>query len=227
MARNNQYPEDTLLRCGLVVCGYCGRNGVVTRKASNKIDYRCKSSGDKERGICEGFTVLARKLDEAAWEHAVEIIKDRHILEQKLQEKKRQSPTDGEYAPINRKLKEVEKEMQNLIMLGQYSQCEETVKTLGKLLAQLEREKLGLLEEEKKLQNLDIMYKEEQEKIAEFGKRCATYRQKLEDTDTIFTYEEKREVLEYFGIKAFVWRAYHTPRFKIVSSGQRLVSPLP
>src|SRR5712692_1821502 len=75
-ARNNKNPEDTLLRCGLVICGYCKRNGVVTRKSDNKIDYRCKSSGDKERGECKGFIILARILDAAAWEHTVEIIKD-------------------------------------------------------------------------------------------------------------------------------------------------------
>ncbi len=174
--------------------------------------------GDRERGICEGFTILARTLDAAAWKHAVEIIKEPELVEQKLQEKKRQNPTDIEFAPINRRLQEIEREIQNLIKLGQYSQIDETVETLGRMLAQLEREKIGLLEEKKKLQNLDVLYKAEQETLISFEKRCAIYRQKLEDPNAMFTYAEKREVLEYFGIKAFVWRNNHTPRFKIISS---------
>lgn len=226
-ARNNQQPEDTLLRCGLVICGYCGRNGVVTRKSNEKTDYRCKSSGDRERGECEGFTICARKLDQAAWEHAIEIIKDPTILEQKLQEKQRQNPTKEEHAPINRRLKEIEKEVQNLRAMGQHSQSDEVLKALGTLLAGLERERLGLLEEEKKLQDLDLLYKDEQEKLLAFRKHCSIYREKLENSNATFTYQEKREALEYFDIKAFVWRVHHTPRFRIVSSGSCLVTPSP
>jgi hypothetical protein len=218
-ARNNQQPEDTLLRCGLVQCGYCGRNGVVTRKGTGKIDYRCKSTGDRERGVCEGFTILARNLDAAAWADAVKIIKDPTTLAQKMQAHKRQNPTDGEHAPVNRRLKEIEKEVQNLMTMGRYAQCEESIETLGKVLAGLEREKLGLLQEQKKLQNLDLLYKEEQEKIAAFEKRCEIYRQRLEDPEAQFLYQEKREALEYFGIKALVWRVHHKPHFSIVSEG--------
>lgn len=225
-SRNNKNPEDTLLRCGLVTCGYCGRNGVVTRKSEGKIDYRCKSSGDRERGECEGFIILARILDEAAWQHAVEIIKDPKMVAQKVQQQKQQNPTAGEFDPINRRLKEIEKEVQNIIKMGQYAQSEDYVDILGRLLHQMEREKLGLLGEQAKLQNLDELYKKEQEAIAAFENRCATYRQKLEDPNACFTYSEKREALEYFGIKALVWRAGHTPRFKIESSVPSVVSPL-
>lgn len=225
-ARNNQQPEDTLLRCGLVQCGYCGRNGVVTRKGNGKIDYRCKSTGDRERGVCEGFTVLARTLDAAAWADAVAIIKNPVAFEQKMQSKKQQNPTDGEYAPVNRRLKEIEKEVQNLYTMGQYSQDADSLKTLGKLLAGLEREKLGLLQEQKKLQNIDLLYKKEQEKIAAFEKRCAIYREKLEDSNTEFSYQEKREALEYFGIKALVWRVHHKPHFSIISEGMCLCVPV-
>lgn len=225
-AQYNSQPEDTLLRNGLVVCGYCGRNGVVTRKAKNKIDYRCKSSGDPERGICEGFTIVAHNLDAAAWEYAIEIIKDPTILELKMQERKQKNPIDEEHAPINRRLKRVEKEVQNVITMGQYSQNEATAKTLGKMLAQLEREIRGILEEQKKLQDIDLLYKEEQEKIAIFEKCCENYRLRLEEPDAIFTYQEKREVLEYFSIKALVWRSHHKPRFRIVSNGECLAYSL-
>ncbi len=218
-ARNNQQPEDTLLRCGLVVCGYCGRNGVVTRKGNGKIDYRCKSSGDPERGVCEGFIVLARSVDAAAWAGAIKIITNPAQFEEKMQVHKQQNQTEGEHAPINRRLKDIEKEVQNLMTMGQYSQDADSLKTLGRLLIGLEKEKAGLLLEQKKLQNIDILYKEKQEKIAAFEKRCSLYREKLEGTTTEFSYQEKREALEYFGIKALVWRANHRPHYQIVSDG--------
>ncbi|HEY5002683.1 MAG TPA: hypothetical protein VII61_05995, partial [Ktedonobacteraceae bacterium] len=62
-----------------------------------------------------------------------------------------------------------------------------------------------------------LLYKEEQEKIAAFKKRCEMYRQKLEEPDATFTYQEKREALEYFGVKVLVWRVYHKPRYSIAS----------
>lgn len=224
-ALNNKHPEDTLLRCGLVICGYCERNGVVTRHTGGKIDYRCKSSGDKERGECEGFVILARTLDEAAWQHAIEIIKDPLMVAQKLQQKKRKNPTEDEFSPIERRLKEFEKEVQNLLKMGRYAQDDDSVESLGKLLHELEREKLGLLAEQKKLQNIDLLYMEEQEAIAAFEKRCIIYREKLEDPNASFSYQEKREALEYFGVKALVWRVHHTPHFKIVSTCPSVLSP--
>ncbi|MGH2497909.1 MAG: recombinase family protein [Ktedonobacteraceae bacterium] len=225
-SRNNKYPEDTLLRCGLVVCGYCERNGVVTRKSDNKIDYRCKSTGDKERGECEGFTIAAHILDNAAWQHAVEIIKDPKQVAQKLQEKKRKNPTEGEFSPIERRLREIEKEVQNLLKMGRYAQNEDSIESLGRLLHDLERENLGLLTEQKKLQKLELLYKEEQEAIAAFEQRCIIYREKLEDPDASFSYQEKREALKYFGIKAHVWRLRHDPHFEIASASLSVVFPL-
>ena len=224
-SRNNKHPEDSLLRCGLVICGYCGRNGVVTRKNRSRVDYRCKSTGDSERGECKGFTITARLVDEDAWKRAVEIINDPTILTQTLQKKKGKNPTEGEFDPINRQLRDIEKEVQNIITLGRFAQDEESVKSLGKLLADAERRKLGLLAEQKKLQNLDLLYQEEQQKITAFEERCAIYRQKLTDPNASFSYAEKREALEYFGIRALVWRKEHTPQFRIVSIETDVLSP--
>ena len=70
------------------------------------------------------------------------------------------------------------------------------------------------------------MYKEEQEALAEFERRCVIYKQKLTCPDASFSYQEKREALEFFGIKTLVRRRGHTPRFKIVSSVQSVLFPL-
>jgi site-specific DNA recombinase len=42
--RNNRHPEDTLLRCGMAVCGTCGHNLTVDRgknRGKTRIRYRC------------------------------------------------------------------------------------------------------------------------------------------------------------------------------------------
>jgi hypothetical protein len=48
----------------------------------------------------------------------------------------------------------------------------------------------------------------------------------LEDPNSHFSYQEKREALEFFGIRALVWRKEHKPHFSIVSTDSDLVSPL-
>ncbi|HET9919551.1 MAG TPA: recombinase family protein [Ktedonobacteraceae bacterium] len=217
LALNNTNREDTLLRSGFVVCGYCNRNGVVTHKSNGKINYRCKSTGDRERGECEGFTIATHKLDSAVWQHVVEIITNPNMIAQKFDEITGKNPAEGEILPVERRLQEIEKEVQSLVKMGQYAQSEEVVATFGKLLAQLEREKIGLLNEQKELQRIDLLYREKQKAIA-------VYRQKLEDLDDSFSYREKREVLDFFGVKVYVWRVGHTPRFKIISNAENVLS---
>jgi DNA invertase Pin-like site-specific DNA recombinase len=69
--RNNQTPEATLLRGGVVVCGYCGRPMNVvkrTRKNGNVAWYYVCQNRALEKSRCpERPCISACELDEAAW----------------------------------------------------------------------------------------------------------------------------------------------------------------
>lgn len=231
--RNNKDPQATLLRAGLVVCGYCGFNMVVRhqlKKLGNKyypsVSYSC-GKGEQALGECRRVIIVSHIVDEAAWEHAVEIIKDPQLVAQKLAEKKRKNPTDGEFAPLERRdkrLKEIEDEVQNLVKLAQQAPFSIVLETTAKLLAGLERERQGLLQEHAKLTHIDKEFKKEQDALLVFEKRCETMRSQLENPDFEPTYEFKREALEYFGIKARVWRVDHKPHFIITYGPPSVVS---
>lgn len=225
--RHNSYTPNELLRCGLVVCGHCGGTMSVHRQVSQGfVNYVC-NKGNQGFGYCRRTAIRCIILDEAAWGHALEIIKDPSLVAQKLEQRRRKNPTDGEFDPINRRdkrLNEIEQEITNLVTLAQKAPSMTVLETTGKLLAELDKEKKGLLEERKQLVDLDTEYKKEQEALALFAKKCATMRTLVADPAYMPSYEFKREAIEYFGIKAHVWRVGHTPRYTISGNPPDIVS---
>lgn len=63
--RNNKNPQDALLRCGLVFCGYCGGKMVVNRQRFGTM-YRCPQHSGFAKCKQQG-SILVRTADKAAW----------------------------------------------------------------------------------------------------------------------------------------------------------------
>jgi hypothetical protein len=74
------------------------------------------------------------------------------------------------------------------------------------------------------LLDIEAKKKRETDNLAAFEQRCAMWRKKLKSKNAEFTFAEKREAIEYFGIKARVWRDEHTPQFTISSKPPSIVS---
>jgi hypothetical protein len=61
--RNNPNPEDTLLRAGYAVCGYCGY-GLAVNRDKGRAEYRCSQTRKSDKQG-HSFNISARLLDEA------------------------------------------------------------------------------------------------------------------------------------------------------------------
>jgi site-specific DNA recombinase len=112
--RNNKHPEDTLLRSGHIVCGYCGHNLAVHRdKGKDFISYRCymENMGYDE---CRGTTTGARLADTIAWQKAIEIIVNPALLAKELERRKIDDPTKGAIAAAENLLIAVNEKIINL-----------------------------------------------------------------------------------------------------------------
>lgn len=84
--RNNKKPEESLLRAGLIICGECQGNMSVIRdrrKEDYYVHYKCNRFAGLI-GRCVGTQITAHLVDDAAWERAVEIIRDPSQVEAKI-----------------------------------------------------------------------------------------------------------------------------------------------
>lgn len=228
-ARNNDDPTDALLRCGLVFCAYCGAPMTFSRRPNGHI-YKCRRKQFPNGDCKESGAISSRLLDAAAWEYAESIIIDPIHVALKVQEKRRPNTTVHDFAPIVRRdqrLSEIEAEMQKLIIMGQKAPIETVLKTIPALLTALEEEKKTLEKERRELEHIEELYKKEDEALTQFEERCATWRQQINTPGYEPPYQFKREVLEFFGIKAHVKRRETTSNYEFTCHPPSIVSIIP
>ncbi len=223
--RNNKQGELTLLRAGFAKCGNCGRNASakINRQGSSYefIYYRCTSHMNRSSHKCIGCSALnARTVDNAAWQKAVEIIRDPSIVDAAIAKRRTGDPT------ANRK-KQINKDLANI-----NAERSELQATLLRMIKEriLDRNTEGVLTNRlKELEQLEYKYKSEflddskihqqwdaaQRKLERVHQKCAVMREKLNDPTYEPSYKEKREMIEFFGIFATIWESGRIPRFKI------------
>lgn len=231
-ARNNPLPHESLLRSGLAKCGYCGGNLGVHREkprpghGKGRTIYFCAKSRAEYQG-CKSFGIHAHILDDAAWEHALEIISDPFKVDQRIKELSSDDPTADRRKQIIQKLKEIKQEQATLReRLTKLNLDAGTEQFLSQRLQDLASQEAGYNQE---LDSDEVLYqrwKELQRRVKELHNFCAEMREKLSDPEYIAPYEKKREVCEFFGITARLWAKDHTPRFQVECNPPDIVSIL-
>jgi hypothetical protein len=225
--RNNKQDELTLLRAGFAKCGNCGRNlstRVLRRGPEGRyiyVYYRCSSHMNNASNKCIGCSAMSAKtIDDAAWQKAVEIIRDPSIVDAEVANRRTADPTASRRKQINKELASIKSERENL------------QSDLLRLIRErkLDRNTEGVLTNRlKELEQLEYKYNSEllddskvhqqweaaQRKLEKIHQKCAVMREKLSDPTYEPGYKEKREMIEFFGIFATVWESGHKPRFKI------------
>jgi len=232
--RNNKQGELTLLRAGFAKCGNCGRNvsARIARQGSKYeyIYYRCTAHMNGASRKCIGCSAMnAKTVDDAAWQKAVEIIRDPSIVDAAIAERRSKDPTASRRKQINKEIASLEAERKDLQadllrMIRERSLDRNTegvltnrLKEIEKLVNQLNSE---LLDDEKIHQQWDAV----QRKLEKMHQRCAVMREKLDDPAYEPDYKTKRDLIEFFGITATIWETGHKPRFKIQFNPPEIVS---
>ncbi|MBO0796642.1 MAG: recombinase zinc beta ribbon domain-containing protein, partial [Ktedonobacteraceae bacterium] len=227
--RNARNPEDALLRCGLIYCGYCGCRMTMMHSGKRPTVYAC-ATYHKRIGKCKGTTIVASIIDREAWNYAVEIIRNPALVEQALEAQKKQDNTERDLSPIERSISNVERKIKNYkrtidsarnmsenatpedeeITNGIIDDAVAQIKTLEKQRRALEKQRAQVLVEQVDLEK-------EKEAIENFRNWCKQFREKIDDPSYTPTYDEKRRACERLGIRVQVWRNDHKPRREITA----------
>jgi site-specific DNA recombinase len=220
-ARNNKSPQDTLLRCGLVVCGYCEHNMVVYR-SDGFIRYGCDTHR-KYPSRCKENAISARILDAAAWEHAVEIIRNPALVTEEVNKQRQSDPTKENRKSIKHQLKQTALEIENCTKTHNESRNEKVRGIMMRELERLAKAQEDSLKLQQTMYDQQEAWAREQKKLDDFVEWCNKERAQLDDPTHQVSYEEKRNACERLGMKALVWRTEHTPRFVIESNPPELL----
>ena len=212
--RNNKYPQDTLLRCGLVICGHCG-NTMCVQRTHGLSYYRCWQNDTLYRK-CEAKTrIPAKLLDAAVWERAVQIIRDPAQVTERANKRRQKDPTKENRETIKKQLADIAREIENCTRTHNESENETVRKIMRGELERLAKAQDGLLQSQHDMQNRQEEWVKEEKRLEDFVRQCGEMRDRLDDPHYIPSYTFKRDACEYFGLKAVVRGPGHKPPYQI------------
>jgi site-specific DNA recombinase len=213
--RNNPHPEDTLLRCGMAICGTCGHNLGVDRSPSRgktRIRYRCPRA-HKGYGECNGAPdIAASLLDSLVWKEAINFIRNPSAIEENLAKQRTSDPTKDELAVIDGLLDDVISRIRNITETIELTPPSDGRDLLLLRLDELATKKKGFEDKRDLVLREKINWADEQLALDDFKRWCVSVRGKLDNPDYSPTYEEKRNALERLGMLVSVFPTDHKPR---------------
>ncbi len=234
--RNNSNPQEFLLRAGLARCGYCGGSMSAIRHL-----YTNQTTGERKHYAlytcvkqttlleqCKGCSILTTTLDEAAWEKALEIIRNPALVDEQVNARRTPDPTADNRKRINAKLAENRRMQQNLeenlaTLLKKSKLTKNSAEFLTGQLQELARQELDYLNALAKEEDDYLIWQQVQEQLDALHRHCAEMRENLDNPEYTLTYERKRELLEFFGITVIAWRPDHEPRYEVVCDPPTIV----
>ncbi|MBA2678531.1 MAG: recombinase family protein, partial [Ktedonobacteraceae bacterium] len=245
-SRNNDNPEDTLLRAGLVVCGLCGSNMYVSRsvdnnprllKPRNRIRYCCRTinSGSYEIQLSlypelerHYLTVESYKLDEAAWQRAKEIIHDPEQVKPHVEAKREQlgnNPAAKHLGVTNERITKLDQSIKNLdrqiTRLSEKTPEDETeAQEIDDAIDSMNQRKAEIRKEKNDLEKERLSLLSEQDYWLAMQDAVEKFEVWCNEwrgkLDTV-SYKEKRYILEFLSIRVVVRKDEHHSSFKVES----------
>jgi len=223
--RNNQTSKESLLRGGFAKCAYCGTTLRVFRKCETRksgkevlyFSYNC-SRPYNTVDLCKGCSIPVDMLDAAAWEKAVEIIRDPSEVDSKIADLIKQNSAAQQrlraVKTLNAILKEEETYRRNLANeMKKTRLSERTIASLNAELTVLEQQEQDARRDLDDKQKMQQKQEDLERRIGEFHQQCQEWREKLDDPEFTPTFKFKHDAVLFFGINATVWRVDHKPRY--------------
>jgi site-specific DNA recombinase len=201
--RNNHHPEDTLLRNGFAICGYCGNNLVATH--ARGAGYACLQNGPGK-----ALYISARILDTHVWQIAQNILTNPKIIAEQLKTMK-QDPIAASLVELDRQIADLTKRQANTARGLALLETDEARKPVIAELNRLATQKSALEADREELQRQHQTWKERQAQLRDIKAWCQQVATRLET----LTYTQKRLALLALGFQVRVYREDHNPRFEI------------
>ncbi len=210
-ARNNRQPEAALLRAGFIRCGHCGHRLVTTRRAYGVV-YR--GSGRVADLGCRCGEMNADLLDAAVWERVAGILTDPAVVARELDRLHADDPTEDDLKGADRAIAAVEKQQANLARRFGLVEDDDAATPLAAELNRLAAQKRALLAERDGVLRQQETRRAAKERLAHVEAWCRKVAANLGD----LTYPQRRTALEALGVDVELYRADHTPRWRITAA---------
>lgn len=213
--RNNIHSLDALCRSGIARCGYCGHNLITffdgTKGYTSYICY-VKLHGYHE---CRGVRAKAEAVDKAAWEKAKEIIRHPELIEDELRKRRVEDPTSASLKVAETMMRDVTEAIINLTKAMEHTTDPTTIMILTQRLEELAKQKAAYEGQYDAVMRYRINWEDAMRALDDFKAWCDKVREHLACDDYEPTYQEKREALEFIGIKVAVFGRERKDRFRV------------
>lgn len=212
--RNNQHPEQFLLRGGFARCGYYGRAlTALVQKKRLKPDYAypmylTNNNVDTHRACGKRFTIGAEALDSAVWEDVKAILRQPEIIRRELERRRGNDPTAENRESVERALEEVSRQQVNLTRTLALIDNPNASAPLVAELGYLGERKSAMLAEREALRMRYAVWQKSQHSLENLEAWCREVGEGLDNAD----YARKRKALTALGVTVEVYHLGHLPR---------------
>lgn len=208
--RNAREPEAALLRGGFVRCGYCGWTMTARPRSDGQYDYICGSSRLPER-ICPRPTISCRKLDKDLWGAVREAMLHPNAIALEMERLRADDPTERDLELLDRSLAEIERQRDNLARALAMADDSEITSSLMSQLRTLGERRQQLMGERSAAAIQRESWEASQGQLAGLEEWREQVASNIDELD----YTQKRLLLDLLKVQIKVWKADHTPRYKI------------
>ncbi len=222
--RNNPNIQESLLRCGKAVCGYCGTKAGIERNHNRNTVYYVCPHAKRGHQQCIGIAVRAETADRVAWERAVAILRDPSLVEEEIAKRQSADPTTDQIEAAKEGMRKLAPQIQNILETIALTPPGEATRLLTLRLEELGEKHRLFQDEIDRLTRQRAKWKEAQQKIVAFKAWCDRHRDELDDPNFEAPYEKKVQALDYLGIRAILYRVDHKPPIEIEVSPPEIMS---
>lgn len=220
--RNNQHPEQFLLRGGFARCGYCGRAlTTLVQKKRSKPDYAypmylTNNNVDTHRACGQKFTIGAEVLDVAVWERVKAILRNPAIIRREIECRAGTDPTVADREAVEQALVDITRQQTNLTRtLALIDSPEDSAPVIAEL-TRLGERKRALVAERDALATRYAAWQKSNRSLTNLEAWCRKVGHRLGQAD----YARKRKALTALGVTILVYRLGHEPRWEFQTALQ-------
>lgn len=215
-ARNNQHPEETLLRAGYIVCGCCGYVMGVSRstvRGAPRVNYTCRAN--VVPGTCSApANISALKIDPIVWDHVRDVLLRDEIIESELKRLRSSDPAEADLTAIDRAMTETKRRQANLVRQLAAFDDDETISLIQTEMKSLARQRQTLETERQSVIRQQDAWKLAQAHLDQLRRWRQMVAKNLDELD----YAGKRQALDALGVKVTAYPQDHQPRYEIRAS---------
>jgi site-specific DNA recombinase len=209
-------PEAYLLRGGYARCGHCG--GVMVLNHKQGYGFYVCNAAKRFPGRCGFHAISTSLLDEVVWTRIWATLNQPERIEAEVARRREAGDptTDADLAAVEGNLAELERDRARQVrLLDKLSDLddEETLAEIKGRLRHLAQRKRELEAERTGVLSRRERWEADQARLGSLAAWCERVKTRLAG----FDYAKKRLALDAFDVRVTVWRADHSPRWRVTA----------